>query len=497
MALILNFWATPYFPINHPFIYLLYLSIFINIDFYFPIIIFFCFYLLSTFRISTQRVIYKATLFIRQQSTDSTLHRVNRLLRSSGTQPSSTAKTWKTDPISQELTTYKETLFIRTTLRVNHSQETKKAQQTHYTQDSYPQYREGLPSKHTYRPVSKTGCLVLLLSLLSLLPFTTNHLKHNQYMRATHGNHTCSTCNCHLGHWTFYNTPKKFHSFPIQLPNGMLVHHTHFCYSHTSIWYYRRGKRQYQSFQGTAKLRLDEELKRAGAARGLPGDHGHKKSHFSSYQYNIPHPNRTSGHEPCRASQGRTHQNLRSPERIKERHNKYNTERRHSRTQYRAWRSSLRWGGSTLPLHHSPVLKVQVSSNSQRRHYPPHTLKPTSYSRTNFFKTYVTRDRLDDPPSRLDNFATPSRKLQLYSWNIETLIGVGKYEQFQNIAHSLPIGIFCLQETKSTHSDILKFPKLHFYLSGWGRLCHPYTSPSYSLRFPSMELSPCSSHPQY
>ena len=31
---------------------------------------------------------------------------------------------------------------------------------------------------------------------------------------------------------------------------------------------------------------------------------------------------------------------------------------------------------------------------------------------------------------------------------------------------TLPQGIYCLQETKSTHSDVLKLSHLHLYLSG-------------------------------
>ena len=92
-----------------------------------------------------------------------------------------------------------------------------------------------------------------------------------------------------------------------------------------------------------------------------------------------------------------------------------------SRRTYRQWRSSLRFGGSTLPIHRSPVLKVQVSSNSQRRHYLS-LIKKRTHSRANFFHTCVTCDRLDDPPARLDNFSTPHRKITIYSWNIETFI---------------------------------------------------------------------------
>ena len=122
--------------------------------------------------------------------------------------------------------------------------------------------------------------------------------------------------------------------------------------------------------------------------------------------------------------------------------------------------------GSTLPIPSGSACKVQVSSVAQRRHYPPHFLQPTSRSCTNFFKTYILRDRLDDPPARLDNFATDSRQLRLFTWNVETFISVGKYAKFQEILLTLPHGTYCLQETKSTHSDVLKLLRVCIYLSG-------------------------------
>ena len=85
--------------------------------------------------------------------------------------------------------------------------------------------------------------------------------------------------------------------------------------------------------------------------------------------------------------------------------------------------------GSTLPIPSGPAYKVQFRGVAQRRHYPPHFLQPTSRSRTIFFKTYVLRDRLDDPPARLDNFSADSRQLRLFTWNVETFIGVEKYSR--------------------------------------------------------------------
>ena len=57
--------------------------------------------------------------------------------------------------------------------------------------------------------------------------------------------------------------------------------------------------------------------------------------------------------------------------------------------------------------------------------------------------------------------------------NVETFIGVGKYSQFQEILLTLPQGIYCLQETKSTHSDVLKLSHVHLHLSGTTDDPHP------------------------
>ena len=144
----------------------------------------------------------------------------------------------------------------------------------------------------------------------------------------------------------------------------------------------------------------------------------------------------------------------------------YNSQRRINRQQYRQWLSQrLQWMGPTLPISSGSAYKVQVSV-AQRRHSPPHFLQPMSRSRTNFFKTYILRDRPDNPPARLDNFSTDSRQLGLFIWNVETCIGVGNYTQFQEILLTLPKGIYCLQETKATHADVLKLSHVHKCLSG-------------------------------
>ena len=174
------------------------------------------------------------------------------------------------------------------------------------------------------------------------------------YMHITNGNHQgnkCPHCQCYLGHWFYHNFPKKFRSQPIQSNNGLMVHHIQYCKNRTSIWFFRLGQRQYHSFAGHSRILLHEQLKLAGAARGLPGDHGPPKSSFFAYQYNLPLHRKTSGHKPCRASQNRSHQCLRSQSSIQRRHQSYNSQRRTNRQQYRLWLSQrLRWMGSTLPI---------------------------------------------------------------------------------------------------------------------------------------------------
>ena len=231
----------------------------------------------------------------------------------------------------------------------------------------------------------------------------------------SHQSHICPHCQCDSGHWFYHNFLRNF------APNlsNLMMHHI-IPYQilqnpHVLNWFFRRRQMQYHSFTGHSRILFHEQLKLAGAARGLPGDHGPPKSSFIlSYQYNLPPHSKTSGHEPCRASRNCSHQCLRSQSSIQRRLQNCNSQRRTDRQQYGQWLSQrLRWMGSTLPIPIGSAYKVQVSSEAQRRHYPPHFLQPTSRSRTNCFKTYILRDRPDDPPARLDNFATDSRQLRL------------------------------------------------------------------------------------
>ena len=73
---------------------------------------------------------------------------------------------------------------------------------------------------------------------------------------------------------------------------------------------HNRGLRQCHSFTGRSPIFLYEQLKLAGAASGLPGDHGPAKSLFFSVHCNFPPHSQTSGHEPCRFARNRWYQNL-------------------------------------------------------------------------------------------------------------------------------------------------------------------------------------------
>ena len=146
---------------------------------------------------------------------------------------------------------------------------------------------------------------------------------------------------------------------------------------------------------------------------------------------------------------------------------KYNITRAQNRRTYRLWNANNKeWRSSTLVPIPVPPKKVHVSNYAQRRNYPRRIMTSISFTRTSLFKTYVKRDRLDEPQARLDNFAPPNRRMTLYSWNLESLLGVGKLQLFQQTISTIKVGIYALQETKSTQTDCLKFPKVHFYFSG-------------------------------
>ena len=290
----------------------------------------------------------------------------------------------------------------------------------------------------------------------------------NRLCHATYGNTWCQRCGLFLGNWYFYNYPARFRSQPVHLQNGMLVHHFRICTHHLSVWFFRRGLRIFRTFFGNAKLNLIKQLEAAGAASGLPGDHGYSPhTQYFQYQRYTLRPV-ASGHESRSASGGkkRHHQNLRSESSRYLRIQKYQNNRRKSRQAYRQWkRSASSPANLTLAQYCPPPKRVQVSVHQRNRFAGPRDT-PTCTSRAFFFKKYVHRDRLSLPPIRFRPMAPPGRQLLLYSWNVETLLGVGKYEMLAHILNAIQCGIVCLQETKSTTTDHIRALNWHFYLSG-------------------------------
>ena len=96
----------------------------------------------------------------------------------------------------------------------------------------------------------------------------------------SHQSHICPHCQFDSGHWFYHNFLRNF------APNlsNLMMHHI-IPYQilqnpHVLNWFFRRRQMQYHSFTGHSRILFHEQLKLAGAARGLPGDHGPPKSSF-------------------------------------------------------------------------------------------------------------------------------------------------------------------------------------------------------------------------
>ena len=70
------------------------------------------------------------------------------------------------------------------------------------------------------------------------------------------------------------------------------------------------------------------------------------------------------------------------------------------------------------------------------------------------------------PPARLDYFATDSTASAIHLECGNLYRRRRKNAQLQEILLTLPKGIYCLQDTKSIHFDVLKLSHVHIYLSG-------------------------------
>ena len=87
----------------------------------------------------------------------------------------------------------------------------------------------------------------------------------------------------------------------------------------------------------------------------------------------------------------------------------------------------------------APPKRVQVSVQQKFSLFGPRDI-PTSTSRALFFKKHMLPDRLSLPPNRLRTMASPERQLTLHMWNVETRLGIGKYEMFAAVLNTIQIG---------------------------------------------------------
>ena len=185
--------------------------------------------------------------------------------------------------------------------------------------------------------------------------------------------------------------------------------------------------------------------------------------HCLDNRYNLDH----SGHESRSASGVKQiHDNRRSLEARHRRHQLRNDRRRQSRRDYRSWISSvLESGKFTLAHPRRPLKRVTNSPNQLRRAYASQRLRPTIGSRAALYRHYVQPSLLD-MPSRHLSWRPLSNTLHLATWNIESLIGLGKHQALAELAIKNGLDILCLQETKSTTSNEIFAKGGKYLLSG-------------------------------
>ena len=253
----------------------------------------------------------------------------------------------------------------------------------------------------------------------------------NRAQRALNGNISCPHCNCDLYNKTFSTLPSKFRTPALQLSNGMLVHHFLWCQEHLSVWFYRRGVRHYQVYYGNKAHNLYNHIHTARAASGKPGGHDSQPRLFQVFfalhcldnRYTLDH----SGHESRSASGVKhPHDNCRSLEARHRRHQLRNDRRRRSRREYREWISSVLEGGKfTLAQPRRPLKRVTNSPDQLRRAYSSQRRHPTIGSRAALYRYYIQPSLLD-MPSRHLSWRPSNNLLTVATWNIESLIGLGK-----------------------------------------------------------------------
>ena len=302
--------------------------------------------------------------------------------------------------------------------------------------------------------------------------WTRSRKRANRRMHALNGNHTCRVCSCSLVDKQFHSLPACFRNNPLVLGNGMMVHKYHYCSDHLSIWFYRRRERRYGVYFGNKAINLHSHICAARAASGTPGDHGHSKHLLRDFfglhsQHNRQIIHQTSGHESRSASEDKkTHQCLRSTSAMLRRQSTYNESRSNSRREYRLWmRHTVEFGKFTLAQFRRPLKRVENSPIQIQRAYSELKFRPTLGSRTFLFQNYVQPSLLD-LSRRMLSFRPRQNNLTIVTWNIETLIGLGKHESLASFAKTHAIDIIVLQETKSQSSDELKVHGGKMLLSG-------------------------------
>ena len=289
--------------------------------------------------------------------------------------------------------------------------------------------------------------------------------------RAQNGNISCPHCNCDLYNKTFSTLHSRFRTPALQLSNGMLVHHFLWCQEHLSVWFYRRGVRHYQVYYGNKAHNLYNHIHTARAASGKPGGHDSQPRLLQNFfalhgldnRYNLDH----SGHESRSASGVKyPHDNCRSLEARHRRHQLRNDRRRQSRREYRTWISSVLEGGKfTLAQPRRPLKRVTNSPDQLRRAYSSQRRHPTIGSRAALYRHYVQPSLLD-MPSRHLSWRPSNNLLTVATWNIESLIGLGKHQALAEFVTKKGLDILCLQETKSTASNEIFAKGGKYLLSG-------------------------------
>ena len=222
--------------------------------------------------------------------------------------------------------------------------------------------RHSLFPKHFYRLPSCT-----LRCLLQSHRFAISRKKSNRRMHAINGNISCNICHCDLCNKIFPKHNRHFHKPAVQLSNGMMVHHYHYCQNHLSVWFYRKGTKQYQVYYNQKAKNLHSHILAARAASGKPGDHDRSKTllapFFAIHKYSNRVQFDNSGHESRSASGAKIQQqNLRSSDAKLRRYLSFINQRRKSRREYRQWITSvLEAGKFTLARPSGPRKRVANS----------------------------------------------------------------------------------------------------------------------------------------